>query len=127
MIRIQSKSYDEFTLGVLTLNNFKCFTLELPDKDNQKNISCIPAGEYKYKHRISNKNGEALELIGVPNRTYIQIHSGNYTSQIEGCILVGNYISFLNSDNIPDVANSKNTLKELINEAGSYGTIKIER
>ena len=127
MIRIQSKSYDEFTLGVLTLNDFHCFTLELPDKNNQQDISCIPAGTYKYKRRENSKNGVVLELIDVPGRTVIQIHSGNYTSQIEGCILVGNYVSFLNSDNIPDVTNSKNALNKLLDLAGNYGTIKIER
>lgn len=126
-MNIQAKSFDNYTLGVLTLNNFKCFTLELPYKDNKQNVSCIPAGEYKYKRRDSAKNGEVLELVGVPNRSYIQIHAGNYTSQIQGCILVGKSIGFLNSDNIPDVLNSRDTLNELLAIAGSYGTIKIER
>lgn len=126
MITIKRWHNDDCTLGRLFLNDFHCFTLELPDKQNQKNISCIPAGVYKYKRRDSAKNGEVLELVDVPNRTYIQIHSGNYTSQIQGCILPGRSITYLNNDKIPDVTSSKDTLSELLALAGSYGTIKIE-
>jgi len=32
--------------GVLIFQNFHCYSLELPWKDNQQNISCIPAGKY---------------------------------------------------------------------------------
>jgi hypothetical protein len=53
-------------------------------------------------------------LENVPGRSFIQIHSGNYTSQIEGCIIVGDGIQYLNNDDIPDVVNSRNTLKALL-------------
>ena len=55
----------------------------------------------------------------------IEVHSGNYTSQILGCILVGDGIKWLNRDSIPDVTNSRNTLIKLLREAGDSGTIKI--
>jgi hypothetical protein len=48
------------------------------------------------------------------DRTNIQVHSGNYTSQIRGCILVGDAVKFLDGDMIPDVTNSKNTLRALL-------------
>ena len=105
---------------------FKCFTLELPWDDNQTDISCIPEGEYSYFIRNSNRNGTVLELRDVPDRTHIQVHSGNYTSQIRGCILVGDGIKYLNNDNIPDITNSKNTLYNLISLAGSEGILRIE-
>ena len=118
--------YDtDCTLGRFVIGNFQGFTLELPWKDNQKNISCIPEGEYEYFFRESPKNGEVLELRNVENRAFIQIHAGNYTSQIHGCILPGDGIKHLNNDHIPDITNSKNTLRNILNRAGQIGTIEI--
>ena len=102
------------TLGRLTYGDFQCFTLELPWKDNEQNISCIPEGEYKAVKFLSPSKGEVMLLQHVPNRTYIEIHAGNYTRQILGCILVGDSIRFLDKDAIPDVANSKVTLDRLL-------------
>ena len=53
-------------------------------------------------------------LNGVDNRTWIEIHAGNYTRQIEGCILVGDSLKYLDRDDILDVTNSKNTLGSLM-------------
>lgn len=115
------------TIGRLSLSdsNFQCFTLELPDLDNQEDISCIPTGTYEYYFRNSPHNGDVLELRNVEDRSYIQIHSGNYANQILGCILVGDGIKWLNRDSIPDVTNSKNTLKKLLQNVGTNGTLKI--
>lgn len=66
-----------------------CYTLELPWKDNSNNISCIPTGTYKGILRYDKKDGWRIQLDNVPNRTGVQIHMGNYTTQIEGCVLVG--------------------------------------
>lgn len=117
--------HDDCTIGRLSINGFQCFTLELPDLDNQQDISCIQAGKYDYYFRESPHNGPVLELRAVPDRSYIQIHAGNYTSQILGCILVGDGIRWINRDSIPDVSNSKATLKKLIKLAGPSGTIEI--
>lgn len=78
------------TMGYLIANGqVICYTLELPWKDNQNNISCIPVGSYKGILRYDKPDGWRIQLENVPNRTGVQIHMGNYTSQIEGCILVG--------------------------------------
>lgn len=114
------------TIGRLSIENFQCFTLELQDLNNQRGISCIPAGIYEYYARNSTRNGSVLELRHVHNRTNIQIHSGNYTSQIKGCILTGDSVKWLNSDRIPDVTNSKNTLRRLLALAGQSGHIQIK-
>lgn len=116
---------NDCTMGRLFVKNFQCFTLELPDLSNEQDVSCIPVGDYDYYFRESPKSGSVLELRSVPNRRYIQIHAGNYTSQISGCILVGDSIKLLNNDTIPDVTNSKATLKKLLEIAGPLGTIKI--
>ncbi|GAL18546.1 hypothetical protein JCM19235_1969 [Vibrio maritimus] len=99
---------------MLNIEGFRCFTLELPWRNNQQNISCIPAGTYWAFKRISPSNGAVLQLEGVPNRTFIQIHKGNYTSQIAGCILVGDSLRDINGDGIPDVTNSTSTLHKLL-------------
>ncbi len=42
--------------GVILINNIPLvLTLELPWRDNQRNISCIPAGSYTCRQRISNR------------------------------------------------------------------------
>lgn len=78
------------------------FTLEEPWRDldqngiSDRNISCIPAGEYELVLRKSHQNGgtggrdyDVWELIGVPGRDNVQIHIGNDLDDTEGCILVG--------------------------------------
>ena len=125
MIELNRWYQDDCTIGRLKIGDFQCFTLELPWLNNKKNESCIPPGTYEYFSRQSPKNGAVLELRDVENRTYVQIHSGNYTSQILGCILVGDSVRWLNADNIPDVTNSVNTKRKLLSLAGSKGHIII--
>ena len=60
------------TNGTLTFNgHFVCFTLELPWKENKKNISCIPEGKYELKARYSPKLQNHLEVIDVYERKLI--------------------------------------------------------
>lgn len=125
MIELNRWYQDDCTMGRLTIDDFQCFTLELPWLDNEKNKSCVPPGTYEYFLRQSPSNGLVLELRDVEDRTYVQIHSGNFTYQILGCILVGDSIRWLDSDKIPDVTNSKNTLKKLLAVAGATGHIII--
>lgn len=125
MIDLYRWPHNDCTIGRLTINKFQCWTLELPWKQNYQDISCIPTGTYDYYFRISPKNGTVLELLAVENRDYIQIHSGNFTYQILGCILVGDGFKWLDKDDIPDVTNSARTLKKLLKLAGKKGKIKI--
>lgn len=89
-------------------------TIELPFLDNQKQISCIPVGDYTVKKRWSIKYGNHLEVQNVPNRTYILIHSGNYFTQTKGCVLLGFYHAHLNPDNELDCVNSREALRSLL-------------
>lgn len=127
MIIIERFHQEDFTLGLFSVDNFKCFSLELPDINNEQDISCIPEGTYDYYARNSPSNGLVLELRSVPNRRYIQIHSGNFTRQIQGCILVGDSLKYLDNDHIPDVTNSRATLRKVLELAGKSGKIKIRR
>lgn len=119
--REASKNYGTF--GTLTLANGKQFdTLELPDKDNKRQISCIPKGTYQCKIVNSAKFGLVYGVCGVPNRIAILIHAGNYGGDIEkgyrtdiqGCILLGKARGTLN--NQPVVTSSKVALKEFMTE-----------
>ena len=75
---------------LLIEENYFCDTLERPDLNNQENISCIPVGRYEVKMLMSPEHGRVLpQLIDVPGRTVIEIHSGNTVADTEGCILVG--------------------------------------
>ena len=106
------KKSDQGTLGILLAPDFRCYTLELPWKNNEQNISCIPAGEYPVKIRISPKYGQIYHVQEVPNRSFILIHWGNWAgdvskgfrSNVNGCILLGekrgllyNQLAVLNS------------------------------
>jgi len=125
MIEINRWYHDDCVIGRLRYYDFQCFTLELPDLNNQSNISCIPDGQYKVKKYDSPSKGNVILLENVPNRTYIEIHAGNFTRQILGCILVGDSIRWLDKDKIPDVANSKNTLRKLLNLFDDRETLEI--
>ena len=115
MIKIKRMYLPQCTLGVLTVGDFRCFTLELPMLDNAPDISCIyAAGGFRGNKHFSPHNGDVIAIDNVMDRTHIQIHSGNFTRDILGCILVGDSIKFLDGDNIPDVTNSRNTLKKLL-------------
>lgn len=81
-------------------------TLELPWKDNQRNISCIPEGTYMCVPRSSVKHGAHFHLVNVPQRSLILIHVANYISQLQGCIAPGMQHSDINKDGIMDVASS---------------------
>ncbi len=82
------------TIGELFLNGERmCDTLELPWKDNQRSISCIPEGEYKVRLRLARESAtrDYLHLLvqDVPNRDWILFHRGNSAKDTSGCILVG--------------------------------------
>lgn len=93
---------------------FHCYTLELPDKGNQRRISRIPAGEYIVKKRYSKKYKWHFHIQDVPNRDFILIHHGNYYTDILGCVLVGSDIVDINKDGHVDVIRSKSTMKDLL-------------
>ncbi|MCZ7596700.1 MAG: DUF5675 family protein [Gammaproteobacteria bacterium] len=67
-----------------------CKTLELPYRDNVREISSIPEGNYVGFVRTDGALGWRIEFENVDgNRTFIQIHPGNITDDTLGCVLVG--------------------------------------
>lgn len=64
--------------------------LELPDRENKRSISRIPAGKYTCKLRYSEKYKWHFHVQDVEERSLILIHFGNYYTDTRGCIIVGN-------------------------------------
>lgn len=78
------------TFGEIRLPSGKIIsTLELPWKNNQRQISCIPAAVYQCGVVNSPKFGRVYQVKNVPNRSHILIHAGNWVKDTSGCILVG--------------------------------------
>lgn len=111
---------DQGTEGMLFSGGFYCKTLELPWRDNQRGISCIPAGEYPCVLRQSPKFGTVYWAREVPERSYILIHSGNwagdkslgYKTHVQGCILLGEKHGLLAGQRA--VLNSRVTLRRFM-------------
>ena len=80
---------DTATYGVLIDDVPFAVTLELPWRNNQRDISCIPAGIYCCQKIMSPHFGEVFSFINVPGRKDILIHKGNLDIETKGCILVG--------------------------------------
>jgi hypothetical protein len=96
LILTRKSTGDDGTFGILNIENkFVCVTLEPPWKDNQRNISCIPAGEYRVKPRISTSfqsvRGKLYRIMDVPERSGIDIHPGNKLKDTLGCPMTGLY------------------------------------
>ena len=94
LLIIRDTFTENSTIGELFLNGERmCDTLENPYINNQKNISCIPEGEYKVRLRLARESAsrDYLHLLvqDVPNRDYILFHRGNSAKDTSGCILVG--------------------------------------
>ena len=125
VLEIKRIPQDDCTVGMLNYEDFRCFTLELPYKDNRTDISCIPPGLYRGSKSVSPRHGSCIAINGVLGRTHIKIHVGNYTSQILGCILVGKSVIDINDDGIPDVSNSAMTLEALMAVVPSEFLVRI--
>lgn len=88
-IHIVSQFSDADSVGLNRVTpTYLADTLELPDRFNVQEISRIKAGTYKGWVRTDN-NKKRIQLMNVPGRTCVQLHVGNRTSEIAGCILLG--------------------------------------
>jgi len=121
---------EEQTVGTLSIYEekdmvFRCFTIELPWKDNKTGVSRIPTGKYRVTKYNSPSKGKVFLFHDVQNRSYIEIHSGNFVSQIRGCILVGDNLRDINNDGLRDVLNSRKTMDKLYELLPDEFNVKI--
>jgi hypothetical protein len=102
----RSKSGNDFTHGTLSFGAFSCFTLEdvvRPDGVKIEGMTAIPPGTYEVVFTMSNRFKKVLPLLlSVPAFSGVRIHSGNKSTDTEGCILVGQA-----SDNKGTISKSK--------------------
>ena len=116
---------DEMTYGVLIVDNRPLvFTAELPWKENKKNISCIPIGDYTVKKVNSNRYGKAFSILNVPDRDHILFHSGNIPlDDSRGCVIVGDRFGVINDASA--ILSSRYALKILTDKMPDIWKIKI--
>ena len=124
LLLIRDTFSEKSTIGELFLNGERiCDTLENPWLDNQRNISCIPEGNYDVRLRLPRESAtrEYIHLLvqDVPNRDWILFHRGNTAKDTRGCILVG-----LGSQQ-DVVSNSTLAMDLLIKELIHLGAVNI--
>ena len=113
------------TLGILSTNNFYCYTLEPPWYNNIRQYSCIPQGLYNVIIRQSPKYGNIYWVTKVNKRSWILMHSGNYGGDIRkgykthtmGCLLLGKKKGFLGGQRA--VLNSRITVRKFMRLMGN--------
>lgn len=107
MLLLRTSESDEGTFGYAIVNGTVFRSLELPPRENRRNVSRIPAGEYKIQYvktrRPHSGRWFSYWLKDVPDRSGILIHSGNFAgdrlkglrSHSWGCILLGRAVGRL--------------------------------
>lgn len=94
-------SSEAFTIGMLQIKGLQhdpIFTLENPWLNNKRSISCIPTGVYKTVPFSGTKYNSVYQLLNVPSRSYILIHSGNFERNTSGCLLLGLGASYIGDE-----------------------------
>ncbi len=113
------------TFGVLLEHDRPfCVTLEDPDNDNQRNISCIPAGKYRCSPYPSQKFGNTFVVEGVRGRAGILFHAGNTHLNTHGCILLGERFGTM-SDGTPAILDSVSAVKRFLREFSSPFELEV--
>ena len=88
IIELTRTYHPEWTEGLIMINDvILSRSIELPWKNNQRNISCIPEGIYPMVLRRSRRFSEHLLIQDVPDRDFILIHPANDArKELRGCI-----------------------------------------
>ena len=86
------------------------WTLELPWRDNELNVSCFPAGVYRVMPYYSRRFKECFAFLDSETkpRTSLRVHAGNTANDTRGCVLVGGKVGLMRGQ--PAVSRSKASL-----------------
>jgi hypothetical protein len=111
------------TFGILTVGNFRCYTVERPWENNKRNVSCIPEGTYEielcHHHR---GDYPTYEILDVPGRSLIKIDIANIMLDVVGCIGIGEGLGWAKTktSKVPmwSVTHSKRTHKAFMEAMG---------
>lgn len=110
----EKQTLGEMLAVVDNIDRMRCKTIELPWRNNEKYVSCIPVGMYRVIKRHSAKYKEHFHILDVPDRSYILIHPANFSRQLMGCIAPGRKFADIDSDGLRDVTSSRDTLNDLL-------------
>jgi len=116
------------TTGILSLNGeFFCYVLEdIVRKDSARKVAgktAIPTGRYQVIISFSSKFKQYMPLLlNVPNFLGIRIHVGNWATDTEGCLLVGDGRE---TDKISGSRNAYNRLMRRLKEVEKEEKIYI--
>lgn len=112
------------TFGVLRMDEkVFCVTLEPPDRGNEVNVSCIPAGEYVCKRIDSPAFGPTFEIADVPGRTHILFHQGNVVADTRGCVLLGRSYGMLGTER--GVVQSRPTFRDFLERCSGVDRLVV--
>ena len=102
------------TVGKLTVHhdNLTLMSLELADKGNQVDVSCIPCDNYLCKRDFTGKH-QFYKVTEVTGRTGIEIHIANKPEDLLGCIGLG--LKFDSKYNLVDSKKACNALLDSMN------------
>jgi len=93
-------------------------TLELPNKGNRQNVSCIPENVYIVRKHTSPTKGACFQIMDVSGRENVLIHIGNFATGLkidtQGCIRPGMFFADINADGFTDVGDSTTAMKLLL-------------
>jgi hypothetical protein len=112
MVLVLHRTYfPKGTQGIIEWNGtIVCYTIELPWLQNQRQISCVPEGEYQLRKRFSKKYGWHIQLQNVTNRDLILFHPANDAlKELKGCIAPVTFITGIGKGSM-----SRKALKKLI-------------
>lgn len=84
------------TFGIIDIDREPfAFTLELPYRNNEREISSIPRGAYDIERWKSPTFGETFKVC-VQFRDNILFHPANLIQELKGCVALGKQIGKLN-------------------------------
>jgi len=86
MLTLKREYSEDKTEGILTLpDGSELRTLERPWLNNEPFVSCIPEGVYIVRRNKAGRH-QWYELLDVPGREFIEIHTATRVDHLEGCI-----------------------------------------
>lgn len=110
------------TLGILvTGTTYICDILELPWKENEINVSCIPEGGYIIQASSTPHFEECIVVKDVPGRKAILMHAANQVHELRGCIAPG-------VKSVEIMLHSRDNLAKILDILGTHeGILEIKR
>ncbi len=144
-LKLIRKQFHKFSLGVMPFEDKLVYTIERPFIQESKTFhragkpfdSCVPYGIYDLIPHDTEKHKNVWALVNHDLGVYhkrsemrygldrfaILIHSGNYVTDVTGCICVGDSTRL--KQGMPIVMNSVATIRYMRKYMGEYDKLEI--